>query len=151
MKNLVSKLRRDYPMIDFFNSQNFKWSSEKQQISYIEQVLSTNRGQWTLLHELGHALCGHKNYTYDLELLEMEVSAWEKAQEISESYNIEINQNHIEDCLDTYRDWLHLRSTCLQCKSVSVQKDTYNYQCFNCENKWRVTSSRLTRPYRISI
>ncbi len=151
MKNLVSKLRRDYPMIDFFNSQNFKWSSEKQQISYIEQVLSTNRGQWTLLHELGHALCGHKNYTYDLELLEMEVSAWEKAQEISESYNIEINQNHIEDCLDTYRDWLHLRSTCSQCKSVSVQKDTYNYQCFNCENKWRVTSSRLTRPYRISI
>lgn len=151
MKNLISKLRIDYPMLEFINGEQFHWSPEKQQVCFLKNFPDNNRGKWTILHELGHALCGHKGYTYDLELLEMEAEAWEKAQEVAESYNVIIDNNHVQDCLDTYRDWIHLRSTCPRCTFVSTQRDGHSYQCFNCGHTWRVTSSRLSRPYRLSV
>lgn len=151
MKNLVNKLSIDYPMIDFSAGEQFYWSPQKQQVCFLKDFVDNDKGQWTILHELGHALAGHNHYTYDLELLEMEAAAWQKAQEIAEAYSITIANDHIQDCLDTYRDWLHMRSTCPRCNSTSMQKDPRHYQCFNCEHLWRVTNSRLSRPYRLSV
>lgn len=151
MKNLVSKLRKEYPEVTFASGDRFYWSSDKQQINYVEQLMSTKHGKWTILHELGHAISCHKQYSYDLELLKMEVTAWAIAQKLAKKYKITIDNDHIQDCLDTYRDWVHLRSICPRCASIGIQPSHYQYYCFNCEHEWKVTKSRLSRPYRLSI
>jgi hypothetical protein len=105
-------------------------------------------GTWSLLHETGHGLLVHADYQSDLELLHMEVAAWEKAKELGQAFGVQIDPNHIEDCLDTYRDWLHRRSTCPTCGSVSLQHNSTEYHCHNCNAMWQVSSSRFCRPYR---
>lgn len=148
--NLVNRLSIDYPTIKFIVGNTFSWSPRIKCIYYNKLSLATHKGQWTLLHELGHALSSHHNYTYDIELIEMEMEAWKVAQQISNKYNIEVDDNHIQDCLDTYRDWLHLRSTCPKCNSVSTQKNQKIYFCYNCHHNWLVTNTQLCRPYRLS-
>lgn len=151
MKNLINRLQRDYQMIDFIATSKFYWSPSKQQIFFNKHYIDHDKGQWTLLHELGHAISGHTQYKYDIELLEMEVIAWQKAQDIAEAYNISISRNHVQNCLDTYRDWLHLRSTCPNCGTISYQISSFYYQCFNCDQLWKVSSSQLNRTYRLSV
>ena len=148
--DLVNKLSPDYPMLDFYCSDNFCWSPKKQQISYVKNQLEQDHGKWTLLHELGHAVAGHNSYKYDIELLNIETTAWVVAQDLAEAYSIKIDQNHIQDCLDSYRDWLHLRSTCPNCKFLNIQVSPNYYQCLNCEHSWQVSSKKLCRPYRMS-
>lgn len=148
--NLINQLIQDYPMLDFFPSNTFCWSPKKQQINYIEHQLGQNQGKWTLLHELGHAVAGHNSYKYDIELLNIETTAWVIAKELAETYSIKINQDHIQNCLDSYRDWLHLRSTCPNCSFLNIQVDPNKYQCINCEHFWQVSSKKLCRPYRLS-
>lgn len=148
--NLLKRVIQDYPMIDFHSCDNFCWSPKKQQICFNKNSLANNKGNWTLLHELGHAIAGHNNYIYDLELIEIESSAWTIAQELAETYNIQIDQNYIQNCLDSYRDWLHLRSTCPKCNFLNIQITPIIYRCINCEHHWQVSSSKLCRPYRLT-
>ena len=83
-------------------------------------------------------------------LLKLEVEAWEKAKEVALKLDIKIDPNHIEDCLDTYRDWLYKRSVCPKCSNKSLQQSDFNhYECFNCHMRWRVTTSRFCRTYRM--
>jgi len=106
---------------------------------------------WSLLHETGHALLGHTTYKADFELLQLEVAAWEKAKEIAKVLEITINNDHIEDCLDTYRDWLHKRSVCPNCTTQCLQQDDLShYRCYNCHTKWKVSTNRFCRAYRSS-
>jgi replication factor C subunit 3/5 len=63
-------------------------------------------------------------------------------------YDINIDDDHIQNCLDTYRNWLHLRSTCPECGIRTLQTDKYTYRCHNCHTIWKVTSERFCRPYR---
>jgi hypothetical protein len=73
---------------------------------------------------------------------------WEKAKQLAESLNYTIDPDHIQDCLDTYRDWLYQRSTCPTCTNCSLQTNSRTYACFNCGTNWNVSSSRMCRPYR---
>ncbi len=147
MLSLLNKLKNEYPGIEFKNGNEFYWSPRNKTVIYklTEEVV---KDEWTLLHELSHAILHHKSYTNDLELLKMEVLAWNKANEISTKYDININEDHIQNCLDTYRNWLHLRSTCPSCEIRTLQIDKDNYRCHNCHTAWKVTAAKFCRPYR---
>ena len=67
------------------------------------------------LHEVSHAHLGHKDFKMDIERLKMESAAWEKAKELAAMYRIEVDEDLIQDELDTYRDWLHQKSRCPVC------------------------------------
>ena len=149
MESLVEKLRLGHPDLLFIAGQTCCWSPEKNTIVY-----TTGSGQedaWSLLHELGHALLGHKDYKTDLELLQKEMLAWEKARELAPQHNITIEDGYIQNCLDSYRDWLAKRSTCPQCGIKTMASRTKNsYRCFNCHAIWMVSDARHHRPYRLT-
>lgn len=94
------------------------------------------------LHELGHALLGHKNYAHDITLLELERAAWDKALEIGKTYGIAITDDAIENHLDTYRDWLHARSLCPACQTTGLQTGNRQYCCPSCGQIWQVNDAR---------
>lgn len=149
MTTLLEKLSVDYPQIRFIPGNSFFWSAKTNEVQYIKDYLSSSDGTWSLLHELGHALCNHHTYSSDVELLILERDAWEKAREIAMGYNLTVDENHVEDCMDTYREWLHQRSRCPRCSVNSIQKNISTYHCYNCGQIWTVTVSRFCRPYRL--
>lgn len=146
---LLERIATDHPDLSFIESAHFSWHAGKKHVSYHKHGPDAEHSMWALLHELGHALLDHADYQHDIELLQLEVAAWEKARELAEHYDLSISEDYIQDCLDTYRDWLHLRATCPTCFSRSLQHSPTRYRCFNCQTEWSVTRSRLCRPYRL--
>lgn len=154
--SLVAQIASDHPDLEFVEGGRFAWhagNSGRGRISY-RKVRPNNKADTTsaifsLFHELGHALLGHKDYTNDMQLLQMEAAAWSHARGLAGRYNVTLDEDHVQDCLDTYRDWLHLRATCPTCYARSLQQDARNYRCHNCGTQWSVTRSRLCRPYRL--
>lgn len=145
---MIDQLTSIAPNIDFISGNRFCWSPGEKKITYDPDSL-TGDGRWALLHETGHALLGHLNYHSDYELLRMEVAAWEKAKELAGKLGLEIDSGHIEQCLDSYRDWLYRRSICPSCGTKTIQKDnSSSYSCFNCHTCWQVSPSRFCRAYR---
>lgn len=146
-ETFINRLSKDYPGFKFKQGSHEHWSPGTKTVTY-----NLKRGlpelQCGLLHELSHALLDHTNYSSDFELLKMESEAWRLAAQIAEKYEIEISQDHIQNCLDTYRDWLHRRSTCPTCGIHVLQKNSATYHCFNCGTEWSVTSGRFVRAYR---
>lgn len=86
-----------------------------------------------LLHEAGHALLKHRDFATDLDRVKMECAAWQKAQELCNIYNIEYDEDFAEAELDSYRDWLHQRSTCKTCGLTCYQTPDGKYHCPMCE------------------
>jgi hypothetical protein len=144
----MSELLPDVKMQD---GKTFAWSPSERCITYNSETLDKPSGQWALLHEVSHALENHTQYKSDVELLNMEVTAWQRASELAENMGISIDQEHIQDCLDTYREWLYRRSRCPKCKMVSIQISSSEYRCHNCHDQWTVSPSRFCRPYRLEI
>lgn len=148
MDKLVGVLQKRYPSLSYLSGREFCWSPETQEIIYISNAKG-DKAKWSLLHETGHALLGHSGYKSDFELLTLEVNAWERAKLLADELTIIIDEDHIQDCLDTYRDWLHSRSKCPNCHSKSMQQnDLARYHCFNCHAVWQVSDSRFSRAYR---
>jgi hypothetical protein len=143
---LLDIIRADFPDIEFQVSSHFSWHAGTKHISY--QKIDDIKAIWALLHEIGHAELGHADFASDVDLLQKEVAAWAKAHEIAKKYTLTIDQDYIEDNLDSYRDWLHIRATCPTCYERCLQTDKHTYHCHNCGTVWRVTRSRLCRPYR---
>jgi len=147
MEKLVDALCRDYPHLNFNASDAACWSPVQHQVSY--SIKGEPSDCWSLLHELGHALLGHRSYQSDADLLQKEAQAWDKAVALGRRYGVAIEADHIQNCLDTYRDWLHQRSTCPTCGNHGLQQSKALYRCLNCQGTWTVTSSRFCRPYRL--
>ncbi len=148
MDTILDQLSARHPGLSFTPGKQFSWSPETREIFY-KTAASDDQAVWSLLHETGHALLDHKTYHADFELLLLEVAAWEKARELATELSVEIDEDHIQDCLDTYRDWLYARSVCPNCSTKSIQQnDCAHYRCFNCRTTWRVTASRFCRSYR---
>jgi hypothetical protein len=156
MRELIEKLQKQFPKLNFVAGRQFSWSPETEEIFFVEnfQAAGSRRqapetAAWSLLHETGHAILDHKGYQADFELLRLEIDAWEKARELAREFKIEISEDHIQDCLDTYRDWLYKRSICPNCSTKCLQQSDYvHYRCFNCHTTWKVTASRFCRAYR---
>ena len=127
----------------------FYWSPRARTLHFVEERLSDPTGQAALLHEACHALLDHTKYSSDAELLMLEVDAWNKAKELATDIGLDIDPEHIEDCLDTYREWLYARSTCPSCRTTGLQTDKHIYQCISCESSWQVSPSRFCRVYRM--
>jgi len=149
MEAILKQLRTANPSLTFAEGNSFHWSPARRTIFYIPE--NTDKSTWSLLHETAHALLNHTNYDTDLDLMRMEVLAWEQAKHLAQLYDIAIDDEHIEFCLDTYRDWLFARSTCPKCLSASLQSATKRYECFNCKTVWFVSRSRFCRIYRATI
>lgn len=148
LDNLLPQIAADYPDLEFIESAHFSWHAGRKHVTF-KKKKNAEHTVWALLHELGHALLQHADYRHDIELLQLEVAAWDKARSLAHRYDLEIDEDYVQDCLDTYRDWLHLRSTCPTCYARSLQASQSRYRCFNCQTSWQVSRSRLCRPYRL--
>jgi len=147
MEQLVRKLQCDHPGLVFTIGEAHCWSPKRNEIFYASKDNQVNIAG--LLHEIGHARLGHEGFASDLELLQKEVDAWQEALRLAKNYSLEIDQRHIEDCLDTYRDWIFHRSRCPECLASGFQRQDKRYICLNCSATWKVTNSRLRRHYRV--
>jgi hypothetical protein len=120
-QDFIVQLKNNYPQFSFREGRHEHWSPTTKTITYnLNQP--AQQLYFGLLHELAHALLGHLTY--------------------------KIEDDHVQNCLDTYRDWLHRRSSCPQCGAHVLQRDVSTYQCFNCQTRWHVSSGRFVRPYR---
>lgn len=146
-KAFIAKLASDFPQYKFAPGTEEQWSPKTQTIYYNpdQPVLKIRYGT---LHELSHALLEHTDYTSDFELLKLEAKAWELAASIGKKYGVSIDHDHIQNCLDTYRDWLHRRSKCPICGVHALQDSPKSYRCHNCGESWHVTNDRFVRSYR---
>lgn len=136
--SLIKQLRQDYPTLTFKQANTFHWSPADSTVYYAD---ASDPAQ--LLHETGHALLDHHAYDRDITLLAMERAAWEKASELAAHYFISLQEDVIENALDSYRDWLHDRSTCPKCSTTGVQSTKNTYTCPACVTTWRVNDARI--------
>jgi hypothetical protein len=148
INELIKQLKQSFPGIGFVCSDSFYWSPPDKSVYYVPSSTQPEVATWSLLHEVSHGILGHSYYQSDFQLIELELEAWEKARKLGKKYGIHIDSEHVQDCLDTYRDWLYRRSSCPICNTVSVQSSHNTYTCFNCQTTWGVSNSRFCRPYR---
>lgn len=148
IKSLVRKLETDFPDFTFIVAEDFLWTPATSTVSYNPSI---ENAEQMLLHELSHGILGHSTYARDIELLTLESAAWAKAREIATNYDSVITEQVAEDNIDTYREWLHARSTCPECTATGVQVKESVYECPACTNSWRVNEARLCglKRYRI--
>ena len=137
--SLSAKYSKD---IKYTAADNYYWSPGENTV-YFKQGDFGVVGLWTLLHETSHGLLGHKNYSSDFELVRLELEAWQKAQELSEELEIKISDDHMQDCLDSYRDWQYKRSLCPKCELGGVQISGSTYRCIFCLESWQVSRERF--------
>lgn len=138
----------DYPSVTFEKAVSSKWEPVTNTISYNSQQPDVI---WSILHEIGHMEAQHSAYRFDIQLLTMETEAWTIAKKLAKKYRYSLDDDYVQDCLDSYRDWLYKRSSCPLCKQAGIQNDTSTYKCINCGKLWKVTMSRFCRAYRKSI
>ena len=148
MSHLLENLKAAYKQFNFTPGEVLFWSPKDQTIYFTE--LSDDESIWGLFHEIGHGLLAHTEFHTDADLLRKEVSAWAEAKRIAKQYGELIQQEHIENCLDSYRDWLHKRSECPTCHGHGIQDPQKLYRCLNCSSVWKVSASNACRPYRLS-
>lgn len=126
----LQRLEGDFPGFRFVNGKKFAFRPPKTIILGPPEPFS----ELLALHEVSHAILKHKTFRMDVERLRMESEAWQKARELALRYDIEINEDLIQDELDTYRDWLHTKSRCKKCGLTRYQTPDGTYHCPRCEN-----------------
>lgn len=140
----IKRLKHDYPQWHFSPGKDFYWSPTKQTVYYMADGHPA-----FLLHELAHAILHHSDYRRDVDLLGYERDAWEYAKNtLSPRYHSPIQDDLIEEALDTYREWLHLRSQCPNCQATGIQIKSMVYKCVACVSSWRVNEARTCRLQR---
>lgn len=127
---LIDKLKGDFPDFKFVTGKKFAFRPPKTIVIGPEEPQS----DLLLLHELGHAISGHRDFKVDVGRLKMEVEAWEKAQELADKYGVKFDMEVMEGELDTYRDWLHQKSRCPDCGLTRFETPDGIYHCPRCEN-----------------
>lgn len=149
--SLLTRIQRDYSDIHFSKAELFKWSPSEKTVYFCISDFSNEEEISQFFHELAHAVLSHQEYRYDIELLQIETAAWYKGIELAENYDIKLNVAYAEECIDTYRQWLHSRSTCPDCHQNGVQKSKNTYQCINCRCSWRVNGAKLCSLKRYKL
>ncbi|HTK39443.1 MAG TPA: hypothetical protein VL362_01090 [Patescibacteria group bacterium] len=137
MNSLVKRLQRTFPEYQFTNSEVFAWNPQTHTVLY-----DADGSPSRLLHEVAHGVLSHESYAKDVELLKMEADAWQRAKELAPTYELTIADDEIDIHMDSYRDWLHARSTCPSCDATGVQVSAEHYSCLECRTRWRVNEAR---------
>ena len=130
MNDLLENLRCDYPDLKFKKGVRFSFRPP----ATIVVGPAEPNDSLLLLHELGHALSGHKSFNLEAERLKMEREAWEKARELCNKYGVTYDEELVETELDTYRDWLDKKSRCPKCGLTRYQTPDGVWHCPRCEN-----------------
>ena len=128
--NFLEKIKANFPKYRLISGKKFAFRPPKTIVIGPEEP----QDELLLLHELGHAILGHTDFKLDVLRLKMEAEAWEKAREMAPKYGIEVDEELIQDQLDTYRDWLHTKSKCKRCGLTRYQTPDGVYHCPRCEN-----------------
>ena len=148
----VKRLEQDYTGV------KFRWGRKRFSYRLVNGIPTVFLGQpcdnfaLLTLHELGHALCKHKDYTVDIQRVKIESEAWEMAKTVllkyrDLAYNTrgevldeklaeivpEWDEDFVQEKLDTYRDWLHAKSRCKKCGLTGYQTEDGKYHCPRCE------------------
>lgn len=147
---LIDKIKLDNSSITFLEGKRFSWNPKTNTITTTNNE-PTIETVWSLLHEIAHAKLGHSHFHDDYQLLLFEVEAWREAKVLADYYEVQIDSNYSEDCIDSYRDWLYLRSKCPRCNQSGIQTDAIIYQCINCSSEWKVSPSQACSVKRIHI
>lgn len=124
----LEQLKRDFPDFRFISGKKFAFRPPRTVVYDAYE----GYGELLILHEVGHALSGHRFFGTDVERIKMEVEAWEKAKELAMIYGVDINDDLIQEELDTYRDWLHKKSRCPECGLTRFQTPDGVYHCPVC-------------------
>lgn len=130
-RELATRLAADYPELRFRVGKKFMFRPPRTVV--METSGASSRWELQLLHEVGHALSGHRDFRTDPERLKMEREAWERARGLATAYNIWYDEEFVEEALDTYRDWLHQRSACSECGLTRYQTQDGQWHCPGCE------------------
>lgn len=134
---LVAQLKKDYPDFIFKSGSRFAFRPPK------TIIIGPYEGKNTpllLFHELGHALSKKYSYNLSVERLKIESLAWQAGKtaylacQKSGNYpNLPPwNETFVEDNLDTYRNWLHQKSTCKSCGLTMYQSKDKTWSCPYC-------------------
>ena len=126
----LARVKSDYPEYKFISGKRFSFRPPKTIVIGPEEP----NDSLLLLHELGHALSNHRDFNTSVRRVKMEREAWEKARELCSLYEVEYNDELIEEELDTYRDWLHKKTCCPKCGLTMFQTPDGVYHCPRCEN-----------------
>ena len=148
----VVTLSKDFPEVRFVWGR--KRFSYRLQNGVATVFLGQPQSNFVLLalHELGHALCKHKDYIIDVQRIKIESEAWERAKTVFLKYRTEAfaedgsmkdeklakiipewDEDFVQEQLDTYRDWLHAKSKCKKCGLTRYQTEDRVYHCPRCE------------------
>ena len=130
LMGLLERLETDYPEFIFREGRKFAFHPPKTIILGPPEPFS----ELLTLHEVSHAVLKHKTFRMDVERLKMESDAWEKAKELANTYGVAVDEDLIQNELDTYRDWLHQKSRCPKCGLTRFQTPDGTYHCPKCEN-----------------
>jgi hypothetical protein len=145
MSSKIPRIIADFPMFKFVKSHKSLWLSPKNTIFY-------NSDEAELLHEISHALLKHTHFTTDVDLVKKERAAWSNAVKLAKKYGVTITEEKIEKDLDSYRDWLHFKSTCPTCSQNGIQDvENLSYRCFACNTSWKVNHNQHKRVKRTKI
>lgn len=137
---LLKTVASEFTDIHFKASNSFEWHPSDKTVTYDPADPDFDS---RLLHELSHALLEHRTYERDIDLIAMERDAWQHARiELGSRYSVVIDGDIIHHDMDTYRDWLHGRSTCPHCESSGLQVNKQTYRCVTCLKTWRVNEAR---------
>ncbi|MGH7218228.1 MAG: hypothetical protein ACREGE_02190 [Candidatus Microsaccharimonas sp.] len=145
--SLIETLKTTYPQFTFSEAERFSWSPSEHTIFYTPKEPNAVA---LLLHELSHGLLGHREYRRDVELVAMETAAWEEAEKQAKLLSTMLDDDVAQDHIDTYREWLHARSTCPECKANGYQTGASAYECPACTHTWRVNEARICALRRYS-
>ncbi len=147
--SLLHNLQAEYADITFEAGESFEWQPSGKTIIYdVTDPYFDGR----LLHELSHALLNHHEYERDIDLIAMERDAWQQARiELGPKYGIKVEGESIHHDMNTYRDWLHERSTCPHCQSNGLQIKKHEYKCVTCKKTWRVNEARTCSLRRYKL
>lgn len=138
--DLIDQLNKDFPNLIFKKDRKFLWSPIKNIVFYNE---TDTHAKAFILHEVAHSLINHNSYKKDIELLIIEREAWDLAiHDLALRYKVDIDEEFVQTSLDSYRDWLHDRSTCPSCSSSGLQVSADTYRCIACGQTWRVNEAR---------
>lgn len=143
----IERLSARFPHLRFRQAADFYWSPSQATIFY--RPLTGPESVHLLLHEAAHALLNHRDFTNDIQLLGRERDAWTYARtDLAPQFATKLDEDIIQDHLDTYRDWLARRSRCPECAQTGLQTGEYAYKCLNCACAWKVNDARFCRLRR---
>lgn len=81
---LVERLSKDFPELRFRQGRKFAFRPPR---TVVYEPITEVEAEYKIysmriLHEVGHAISGHRDYRQDIARVKMECEAWQKAREL---------------------------------------------------------------------